>query len=265
VLTSTDIPPGGEGEIEVTFDSSHKIGQQKKAITVESNDPQNAKATLSVSAVVEVLLGFEQYVLDLGRIRKGQPAVLTTTVIVKDPSISNSVTLTSSNPLITAALVDDPAAGGSGAGKLTVEVTASPEMPAGKINATLTARAGDSKVPDATIQVQGNVIGNLEVQPDMVQFHVDTLKSDAKPSEQVVKVVSIVDDPKLRLLKVVDENQMLAIHVDTLLAGKQYAISMMPQPSVLKARQNVAGTVTVTTDDKYQPTMSVTYFVSFGR
>jgi len=265
VLTSTDIPPGGEGQIEVTFDSNHKTGQQKKAITVESNDPRKPSALLHISAVVEIVFGFEQYNLDFGKLRKGQPVAITTTLIVKDPLIGKTVTFASSSPYVAAALVETSAGSNSEDGKLTVEVTGSPEMPAGKIKATLTARSGDRSVPEATIQVQGTVIGNLEVSPDIVQFHVDTTKGGSKPQAQVVRVTGTSEEVALQLLRVEDVNQKLQIQVDTLLAGKQYEISMRPQPSVLKDRQNVVGTVNITTDDKEQPLMSVTYFVSFGR
>jgi hypothetical protein len=262
VLTSTDIPPGGEGKIEVTFDTSHKRGQQKKSITVESNDPRTPQATLYVSAVIEILLGFDQYVLDLGRIVKGQPAALTTTLLVKDPSLGNAVTFVSSSPHIAAALLDAPGRSSSDSGRLKIEVTASPEMPAGKINATLTARAPNA--PDATVQVQGNVIGNFEVSPDMIQFHVDTSKGDLTPEAQVVKVTSLSGEA-LWIIRVDDVNQKLQIHVDTLLAGKQYEIALKPRPAVIDSKQNVGGRIAITTDDKEQPEIAVNYFVTFGR
>lgn len=263
MLTGTDIPPGGEGKIEVTFDTSHKTGQQKKSITVESNDPRNPRASLYVSANIEIVFGFEQYAIDLGRIVRGQPVSLTTTLLLKDTSLKESVTFVCSSPYITAALVEAPQGKGSEAGKLTVEVAVSPEMPAGKINATLTARAASS--PDASVQVQGNVIGSLEVLPDIVQFHVDTSKSASKPATQVVKVTGTSDTAPLRLIRVEDVNQKLQIQVDTLVAGREYEIALDPQASVLQARLNLAGTINITTDDKEQPVISVTYFISFGR
>jgi len=265
VLTSTDIPPGGEGQIEVTFDSSHKTGQQKKTVTVESSDPRNPRASLQISALIEVVFGFEQSVLDFGRIRKGQPVSISTTLLAKDPSITKTITFTSSSPHITANLAKAPAGSGSEKGRLTIEVNGSPEMPSGKLNATLTARAGAGSVADATIQIQGTVIGNVDITPDRVQFHIDTSKADAKPVKQVIKVVSTEDGAQIHILDIKDVDQRLKFHVDTLLADKQYEISLTPQPAVMKARQNVSGAFTITTDDKEQPVTPVTYWISFGR
>lgn len=265
MLTSTDIPPGGEGKIEVTFDSSHKKGLQKKSVTVESNDPSNPRKSLQISALIEVVFGFEQSVQDFGRSRRGEPVSITTTLLVKDPSIRNTVTFVSSSPHITATLAKAPAGSASENGKLTVEVKGSSDMPVGKINATLTARAGVSSVADAGIQIQGTVVGNVEVTPDRVQFHVDTSKADAKPVKQVIKVVSTEDGAQIHILDIKDVDQRLKFHVDTLLADKQYEISLTPLQAVMRARQNVSGAITITTDDKEQPATFVSYYVSFGR
>ena len=265
MLTSTDIPPGGEGQIEVTFDSSHKKGQQKKTVTVESNDPRRPTASLNISALVEVVFGWDQYNLDLGKFRRGQPVTMTTSMVVKDPSTSKNVTFLSSSPYISAALARTPATSDSEGSHLTVEVSAAPEIPVGRFNATLTARAGDRTSLDAALPIVANVIGNTDISPDAVQFHVDTTKADAKPVKQVIKVMSVIDAAQVHLLDVKDVEQRMAIHVDTLVAGKQYEISVTPQPSVILARQNVVGSITVTTDDKDQPTTLVNYFISFGQ
>ncbi len=47
------IPPGGEGEIRVKFNSAHKIGRQVKVITVITNSPKTTKAILQLTGVVE--------------------------------------------------------------------------------------------------------------------------------------------------------------------------------------------------------------------
>lgn len=264
MLTATDIPPGGEGQIKVTFDTSHKEGQQNKTIMVESNDPQNPRASLRVSAFVEIVFGFERYSLDLGRIRKGQPAAKAATLFVKDPSIINTIEFTSSSPYIKANLLNIPVSSDS-AGRLTVEVSGAPDIPAGRINAKITARADDSAASEATLQVVGTVIGKIDVSPDIVQFHVDTTRNESRPARQIVRVDGAVEEAQFEFLGVKDAQQLFAFSVDTLVAGRRYEISMTPQPAVLSARQNVSGTVIITTDDEEQPTISVTYSIVYGR
>jgi hypothetical protein len=261
VLTNTDIPPGGEGKIEVTFDSGGKKGQQKKSITVESDDPRSPRASLNVSALVEVEFGFEEYSLDMGKIRKGQPFSKMATLLAKHPSIIKTIKFTSSSPYITARQSNTPA---TEKGRLNVEVSGTSDMPIGRFRATITARAGNRSESEATLQIMGAVVGNVEISPEVVQFHMDTSKNDAKSAKQILRVISTIDEARLHLLGISDADQRLTFHVDTLLAEKRYEISMTPKPAVLGARQNVSGAVTITTDDKEQPVMSVPYSIYFS-
>jgi len=53
VITSANVVPAGKsGTIKTTFDSHGKIGQQNKAITVITNDPENPKVILWVKGEV---------------------------------------------------------------------------------------------------------------------------------------------------------------------------------------------------------------------
>lgn len=261
MLTSTDIPPGGEGKIEVTFDSSHKKGQEKKSVTVESNDPRNPRATLNISALIEVVFGFDEYGLDLGKIRKGQSVSKTTSLVIKDPSIIKTINFSSTSPYINANILNTPEAE---KGRLNVEISAKSGMPPGRINETITARAGDTPALEATLPIRGGVIGNFEITPEYLQFHIDSSKGNSKSAKQIIKLVAAVDEAKFHLLEVRDADQRLTFRIDTLLKGKQYEISASPKSAVISSRQNVSGAVTITTDDKEQPIMSIPYGIYFS-
>ena len=265
MLTDTDIPPGGEGKIEVTFDSKNRKGQQRKTITVESNDPRYPKVSLHVSALIEIDFGFQENSLNVGKIRKGEPISKNATLLVKDQSIIKDIQFTSTSPNVTANLANPPAGSGAENGSLTVEVTVGAQMPVGRINATITARTRNRSPVQASLPIMGAVIGNVDVTPETIHFYIDTSKNDSGPVKQVIKVVSTVDEGRLQLLEIKDADQRLAFRVDTLLAGRQYEITVTPLPAALDARQNVSGAVTIITDDKEQPLTSVTYGIVFAR
>jgi hypothetical protein len=210
------------------------------------------------------MFGFEEYSLNMGKIRKGQSVSKMAALLVKDPSIIKTIEFTSSSPYITANLSKTPAGPGAEKGRLNVEVSGTSEMPVGRINATITARAGDRPVSEAILQIAGAVVGNVDISPEVVQFHMDTSKNDSKSAKQIIRVISTVDEARLHLLGIKDADQRLTFHIDTLLVDKQYEISMIPQPAVLRARQNVSGAVTITTDDKERPVTSVPYNIFFG-
>ena len=51
--TSTKIPPGGNTEMKVSFDSKEKVGMQNKMITIISNDPGRSTTVLRVAGTVK--------------------------------------------------------------------------------------------------------------------------------------------------------------------------------------------------------------------
>jgi len=265
VLTDTDIPPGGEGKIEVTFDSKNRKGQQRKTITVESNDPRYPTVSLHVSALIEIDFGFQENSINVGKIRRGEPVSKTAKLIVKDQSLIDDILFTSTSPHVTAKLAVPPVGGEAVESRLTVDITVGAEMPVGRINATITARTPKLPSAQATLSVMGAVIGNVDVTPESIHFYIDTSKNDSEPVKQIIKIVSTVEEGRLRLVEIKDADQRLAFRVDTVLAGRQYEITVTPLPAALDARQNVSGAVTIITDDKEQSTMSVTYGIIFAR
>ena len=52
MVTAKEIPPGGVGEVKITFRSKGYQGKTKKAVTVETDDPDNQRVRLSVSGEV---------------------------------------------------------------------------------------------------------------------------------------------------------------------------------------------------------------------
>lgn len=58
-LKSKSIPPGGNGEIDATFDTHNRVGPSRTTITVESNATGQANVTLTLTANVERLLALE--------------------------------------------------------------------------------------------------------------------------------------------------------------------------------------------------------------
>ena len=59
-LGKGEIPSGGTGPIEVTFDTRGFLGTGSKTIMVSSNDKRNPTSTLQITYNIERLLGFER-------------------------------------------------------------------------------------------------------------------------------------------------------------------------------------------------------------
>ena len=64
-LVKDEIPAGGTGPIEVTFDTRGFLGTGSKTIMVSSNDQRNPTSTLEIAYNIERLLGFERAFIHL--------------------------------------------------------------------------------------------------------------------------------------------------------------------------------------------------------
>ncbi len=261
-MSETDIPPGGEGKIEVSFNSGRRKGKQKKTITVESNDPANPKATLHILALIEVEFDFEVYNLNMGRIRKGEPTSKTAVLQIKDPSKRNLLELSSRSSHIVARRVESS---GGDEGRIDVEVTVRPETPPGRFNETVIAKLSDGSYPAANLRISGTIVGNVEVTPETVRFRVDTSRTAEDQAEQKVKVVSTKNGARLRLLSVEDPNDRLVFEIDTLVADKQFEIKMRLRKIVMGQERIISGNVKIMTDDPDQPEVRVPYSIIFPR
>lgn len=262
VLTDKDIPPGGEGKIEVTFDSKHKKGQQKKTITVESNDPKKPKATLFMTGLVEVQFGFNRTNLNIGRIRKGEPFSKTVVLLLKDASKKNLLEVSTQSPKI---MVNTVKSSQNQDGQIEVNITLKQDVQAGKLNEKIIAKLSDSSYPASNLRITGTVIGNVDVIPGIVRFSIDTSLSFAEQPELTVKVVSAKEGFKFRMLKVEDPRNRLTFQIDTLVVDEKFEIRIKPHEDVVSKRKNLSGEIKIYTDDTAQPEISIYYNVLFPR
>lgn len=68
MASAKEIPPGGEGKIDVTFKTAGKSGVREQAITVTSNDPYNQTVVVKVKANLEVYFEAKEKMISFGRI-----------------------------------------------------------------------------------------------------------------------------------------------------------------------------------------------------
>jgi len=209
-----------------------------------------------------VEFGFDVHFLDIGTIRNGQAESRTVALMLKDMSKRQLLEISSQSPHVTARVVGTPAGSED---RLEVEVSVSPETPPGRIDEIVTARVTDGSYPSASLIVSGKVIGNVEVVPETVRFALDTSQSGTDQSSKVIKVISTQEGTSLRLLGVRDLHHLLVFKLETLVADKQYAITMKPRKNVAAQGRDISGVVIILTDDPIQPELRVPYGIVFPR
>ena len=70
-LSARTIPPGKTGEVKVTFDSTNFAGQVTKTVYLDSNDPRNPSAMLSMQGNISEIIAANPRTLNLGSLKAG--------------------------------------------------------------------------------------------------------------------------------------------------------------------------------------------------
>jgi hypothetical protein len=189
-LEKTEYAPGESGKIDVTFNPKGKKGEQRRQLTVYSNDSSGRETILTVTGSVTQLVAVDPAVLSLGTVPKGQSTTKYITVTGRTPDFE----VTRATPgdleifkvkVLGTEVVEEPApapiaAPGQPAPeekpkteqlrRTTLEVTLSENARIGRIDDRITIRTNDPRRPIVQAQVIANVMGDLSVTPPRISI-----------------------------------------------------------------------------------------------
>jgi hypothetical protein len=191
VLKKKEIPPGSQGEIEVTFDTSRRGGDNRKTITIQSNDPANPRSELEIRAKVETLLAFEPAFVRLNpEFGKQQVSESWVTGKLKDQA-KLKILQGGDNPDVKVELAERQTDGGAPQQGLRFTVTG---KKVGFGNGTVMLETGLQKPDKLQVGFHWTVAGNIQVVPSQLYFSAKSAGSN----ERVIRVSSRKPDFKLR-------------------------------------------------------------------
>lgn len=258
-MTEADIPPGGEGKVEVTFNTGQKMGRQRKTITITSSDPNNETTRVYVQAFIEVAFGFDSYALNFGKIQGNEPTSKTIALLVKDPDNTQVTDIVSSSEYITATQMSttDDSAGA----KIELEVTINPGIPPGRLNETVTAHSNLPDHPQALLRISGEVKGDIGLVPDLLRF--DRYPADSSKTTWVQKL-RIIDESghkPFHVLSVNNPHGHLKLDLETVKPGEIYEVTATLDDEALSEGTYFSGTITVQTDNPDQEMVEARYMI----
>lgn len=148
------IPPGAEGAIDVTFDTTHEIGHQAHTITVYSNDPAQPVTTLTLATDIDAAAAADPSQLYVGHLRRGESAFNSVRLITRD-----ATTVAAS---VTTGTVLDPTLSNASAGATPrqLHVAIKRGAPLGRFKELVQVRTNSARQPVLTIPVVGFVDGD---------------------------------------------------------------------------------------------------------
>ncbi|MCI0614887.1 DUF1573 domain-containing protein [bacterium] len=164
------IAPGAEGKVQASVDISHFKGQIEKGIDLQTNDPEQARARLTVKAniktVVEVSPADQvRFTVSKGEAKKSDYQL--TTTYEKPIKITNAKI---DSEFFTVDLVPPDAGAAKPEYKMTVGVKDT--VPIGTQVANVELTLQDAPVPTMTIPVTAIVRGAITASPSMVSIQI---------------------------------------------------------------------------------------------
>ena len=176
------IAPGGTGKISLKVDTSRFKGPISKSANVTTNDPQQPTLHLVMNADVKTFVDIlPRDVVSIRQYRgEEQKQELTIQSNEETAFKVNDVQVTGEGVKHEIAKVDDKSY------KLTVWVDK--DAPIGNASGTIKLLTNSAKEPEVTVNVRGQVLGQISVNPSTLYFRVDGAGSQVMASANDVNV-----------------------------------------------------------------------------
>ena len=171
--------PGESGAIEVTFNPKGKKGDQRRQLTIYSNDSSGKEIILTVTGHVTQLVAIDPAILSMGSVRKGASATkfITVTGRTEDFNVTRATAgnlEAFSTRIVGVEPIAELDAKGEETGetlrRVTLEVTLKAGAKVGRVDDRLTIRTNDPRRPIVTAQVIATVMGDLAVTPPRISI-----------------------------------------------------------------------------------------------
>jgi len=253
LVSAKEIPPGGEGKIDVTFKTERRKGVNKKKITVTSNDPENPRLLLEISADLEQLLDASPRRQWFGRIK--QDEVITKTFTFEGKEVDNikieklALKDEANQDAYTWKILDEKTPEGRSL-KVDVTVDAS-KIPPGRFNDVLIARTSLDEAGEVELYLSGEVLGPITINPRRLYF------GQYELNQEMVKTVTLTssNDIPFKILETSIPEQEFAVDPWNREAALEHTLTIRLSPKM--DRDRIRSAMTIKTDMKDQDNVEV--------
>ncbi len=216
LLSKKEIPPGEEGDIEVSFSSGFSGGKKKKSIFVYSNDPRETESQLHITAKVVVPVEVKPRMLYW--VAERNKASARTVELLYQPDLElNIKELKLSSPAFSVSV--QPKADVEFPG-YDIELVYNGDLPVGNFNETLTIVTDNALHPRLEVGLRGKVVGSVRVVPDTISLGV--VKDDVLPNRTIH--VYATDKEDFKITEVESTNPIIAVTFTNDAANNGYEV-----------------------------------------
>ena len=165
-LSEKIIPPGGTAEIATTLSLKRRRGNQRKTITVESNDPKTPRFILTLSGKAVEGLTAQPAQLFLGRLKSDVVTTGSVEVSIKSGDTFHITSVSGSDSSLGVRV--DPIVEGQ---SYKVVVTTKPPLNEGSLSCVLKVNTDHPTFKEVDIPVSGVVVGDVIVAPREIMIN----------------------------------------------------------------------------------------------
>ena len=241
MASAKEIPPGGEGKIDVIFKTgTGSGGKREKHITVTTNDPEKKTVSLTVSTEVIEAFGVSPVRVNFNQVKRGQEHVRYTSVSGEDKDRTKLTGSESPNPNIK---VEINPKGFEGDKYQQIKIILMPTMKAGRFFERVTIHTDHKAMKDIQLNVIGDVTGDVSIAPNQVHFGL--FQKGKKPSERFM-TIRAVGEVTFKILEVTSSIPEVTTSLETVVAGKEYKLRSTLSDTF--AGDSLNGKLTIKTD-----------------
>ncbi len=250
--TRSQLLPGEESDISVSFDTHADHGPATRTITVLSNDPVHQEFQLTMRGDVKLQVKATPSLVIFNRVKRGtqqsQQIALSDEMADRTFEIGR---ITNANPYLKVA--SQPAPGAKPGALLTITLLKT--APAGPI--TDVVKVNTSRAP-VEIPVSGTVLGDINVNPPQVSFGIVPHHASAL---RFVRLTNSGNHP-VKVTGISSNNTSIIAAVEPVTAGKEYKISVQLVPN--SPDGVLRGMLAIKTDDPHQQDVQVPFYGIVG-
>jgi len=252
LASAKEIPPGGEGKIEVVYKTGTKFGKKTQRISVHSNDPDQKVMHVKVVMNIKAILGIKPSRISFGKLRRGtqypeeyalligtekdNAQILSATSKNKDIKVETGVFKTE----------DDI--------EKRVKVTILPELNIGRFSVRIIIKTDHEKIKDLKLNIRGEITGNIILNPSLISF--GSFRRGGKYERTIY--LKAAPGITFKVLDVQSSIPCLHTKVLTLKEGISYKIKAYVEEDF--SEDSLDGKIIITTDDETQAIIEVGVF-----
>jgi uncharacterized protein DUF1573/flagellar associated PapD-like protein len=247
------VPPGGESDIAVNFDTHFQKGHRERTITVYTNDPATPNALMTLQGDVQLEVEAVPSDVMFGKVRFGteQSRDVVVSDLTKNSKSFSVGPISNTSPNIK--VTQEPRKDGKPGA--TLKVTLLKTMPIGQFDDSIDVV--NSRKP-VEVHVSGIVTGDIALNPAQVSFGI-------VPSRQsVVRILRLTNDGPhaVNVLGVSSTNESVVASFEPVKPGKEYKITVELRKNTPDGQ--LRGSLAIRTDDDRQSTLTVPFYGIIG-